>query len=225
VCQDCGQVLDGIYLPTMSTIKETFVSDNELMLDKIRLIAARLFIEQESIIHKIFLLIRKITRQDHAFDENEIIAYALWETLNREKVPQSPKDIAHVCEIKTIKLLEMTKFFYTSTTSCPPESYVSRICELLNVPFKIQKIVTVLLADITYCGIFKPESMVVACLIVLADYLREKNPYFLPHVSEKCIRKTCPSFLSRSCLKYCRRLIGERELQTLTANLCISHTA
>lgn len=70
-----------------------------------------------------------------------ILAFAVWETLNQEKVPHSPNTIAALFDLRPNDIQRAERFVNTSTTYCPPSSYVNRLVADMGFPYQFINLV------------------------------------------------------------------------------------
>jgi hypothetical protein len=118
------------------------------------------------------------------------LAYAIYEALNRQGTPRSPHAIAALCDVPPGKLLRLEKEFNLRPSYCPPSQYVETMCTMLELPFFVSGIATMLckhLQDYFYGA--KNEALVVVCVLAAVERVRELGfekggADFAPHVTQ-----------------------------------------
>lgn len=100
-----------------------------------------------------------------------VIAFAIWEVLNRHQCPHSPAEIAYLCQISPNDLQQAERKLNVAPTFCPPSFYVHRFVGNIGLPKRIA--MTILRAVKTVDNSMKhPESIIGAVLLVMQDQLR-----------------------------------------------------
>jgi hypothetical protein len=116
------------------------------------------------------------------------LAYAICEALNRQGTPRPPQAVAALCDVPPGSLLRLEKEFNLRPTYCQPEQYVDTVCAMLELPYLVSGIASMLckhLQDALYGA--KPESLVIASVLAAVEKVREKGEEggadFAPHVT------------------------------------------
>ena len=98
-------------------------------------------------------------------ESNFLLAFALWEALNRQGTPWSPHAIACMFGIDAQKLLKAEKQFGLGATYCGLLSQVETECNHMLLPYAVTKLVKSVAAKIeTSCYGRKPQQIIAACL-------------------------------------------------------------
>jgi len=211
VCTDCGLVTDQLYTYGPNLRPESEFSDQ--ILARIKTYTARLNIEQESIIQETATLFTQISTTVNNYPIEAVLAFAIWEVLNRNEVPQSPKDVAYACEARPLTVLTISNKLNRETTYCNPVMYVERVGKNLQLSYKFQKCIKRLLHYTSHLGMYKPEHLVCTCALIIAQHIRKKRPSFHPELTECKLQKL--HFLSRTCVNQICQNIDHQLLQTL----------
>lgn len=120
------------------------------------------------------------------------LAFAIWESLNRQNTPRSPRDIANACHVSPSSMLQVEKDFLERSTFCLPHEYVETVCDFLEVPFNITLLVKEFLFIIEdrFYG-RNPETLIAVALITILTKLREDDFYHerIQALTDACIYK------------------------------------
>ena len=114
------------------------------------------------------------------------LAYALYEALNRQGTPRSPRSIAAYCDVSPKSLLHVEKLFSMQTTYCVPSQYIETACTMLQLPYVVSCISVMLcnyVQDRHYGSI--PETLVAASIWATVKRIRilEKDESLFPWVT------------------------------------------
>lgn len=197
--------------------------------ERLKDIAARVFVDSQSIIDdafKLFLSLQEQWRQNEDQKEEEadgkkssnhhklqgigrikrigersILAYSLWETLNRHSCPHPPQEICAAAGIKDTEILRVENAYSLSNTYCSPSCYVSRICGMLYLPyFTVTRHVLNLSKQLYNLGLHKPECVVAACIsLVLDEIKRIRKKDVVPKMSMKFLCEKLNISVSSIC--------------------------
>lgn len=138
--------------------------------------------------YRILLRIEKVLndggKHQNLRPKAEHIATALVEALNQENIPRSPKTVAQCCGILPSKMLNIQKTlmksadfmneFANAFADKSPKLYVETLCDMLYVPFRVTKIIKVLVEQIEDdFQMSHPESLVASSTLLVCKALRQ----------------------------------------------------
>lgn len=94
------------------------------------------------------------------------MAYAIWETLSRQKTPKSPLLICRICDVDPTSLLKLEKTLNLVPSYCAPSLYVEYACDCLEIPYGIAQLAKKLLEHVEneYFG-HMPEALAAASIL------------------------------------------------------------
>jgi len=147
--------------------------------------------------------------------ERAVLAFAIWEAMNRIGAPRPPHDVAFLCGVEPGELLRVERQHPSATsTYCRPSQYVDAICGCLQYPKSIVNAVRTYverIEDEVYGR--RPELIVAACIYTVS-------------VGESGLHAQDASELWYLCdaLNLRERTLWEL-IQTLQARGCLPYTA
>ena len=101
------------------------------------------------------------------------LAYAMFEALNRQGTPRSPQLIATHCDVTPKSLLHLEKQFTMCTTYCVPSQYIETACTMLELPYVVACVATMLCNHIQdkHYGLV-PETLVAGTILAAVKRFR-----------------------------------------------------
>ena len=147
---------------------------------------------------------------------NGVLAFLLWEMMNRYDSPRPPHQIAFVLGTTTQDMQKAEKDLGISPTYCKPSAYVEKICgDLgLNVSYKMVGIIKSVVQCVDHY-MHKPETIIGAVILQIISTLNTLESVERKAPTEKilpwgkrardCSHMTCarklwdPSFVSNMC--------------------------
>ena len=193
VCTSCGVVVtDHISFPTLSASnysmntrndeKRLTYVENIVLREKIMNVCSQLHLDENSIfVDCVVNIYQNIFYKE--FENNEekskkkknlansseqdcLLAFAVWEALNRQGTPWSPHAIAQVFGIDSNQLLKAEKKYNFGSTYCGLVAIIETECQHLLIPFHIVDLIKQLAAEIEpLCYGRKPEIVIVSCIL------------------------------------------------------------
>lgn len=208
ICQSCSLVVgiiipgvahsanDSFYTPppicsqrssSPSPVRESSTRGRELspasLLYKreiVRDMCATLHVDTSSVVDTVLHILDSMGESIHLTKASDRpkLAFAIWETMNRQNTPRSPKDVAIACGVSPSSLLQVEKKFTGRSTFCLPHEYVETLCTFLSIPFHVMLLAKKMLLAVQdeFYG-RKPETLIAASLIAVKEEL-EKIPSY-----------------------------------------------
>ena len=99
----------------------------------------------------------------------ELLAYSIYEALNRLGIPRAPDEIAFFSEVETADLLKIEKKLAGVTTYCEPALFTTRICGEMELPFTMIKTVHRVVRMLAVYSHFRPECLTAAALLLYLE--------------------------------------------------------
>lgn len=113
-----------------------------------------------------------------------IMAYSLYETLARLKIPRTANEIAYFTECTTTSLFKIESRLKLSSTFSDPADFVSRFGSYLNLSYQDIRIIRRMTKNMYWMGDAKPNSIVA---IAIQLYCEKNNIRIsLKEICEKC---------------------------------------
>ena len=192
VCTECGLVLDTIYYAPSyynktscePRLNETLQNARE----KARDICAILLIESEVIIGDAVHLYEELAKKNSIkrIKKRSLLAFCIWEALNRNDSPRSPQDIACAADIPAKDIRDVENTFDVKNTYCSPSSYVNRICACLHLSHNIRVGVSEIVSALYMFGSYRPENVIAACILLFVEEKRKRSQSsFHPEITVK----------------------------------------
>ena len=105
-----------------------------------------------------------------------ILAFSIWEALNRQNISIKPHKIATQCDVLPGSMLKVEKIFNRSSTYCCYTTYVLNTCDRLGLNYKVTKPTTQLMEMLKtqYYGKDR-TALLCACLLRVYDYKKLVN--------------------------------------------------
>jgi len=183
VCIECGLVMEPIYhlpvdpiysQPTDAiTFEVEFPAETILrndLLDVLALIHQDSYFMTERIIS--FLKAHCSSVPKYSTHSGRcIIAFAIWEVLNRHECPHSPTEIAYLCQISSNDLQQAERKLNLAPTFCPPSFYVHRFASYVGLPKRAAMVISQAVKSVDN-HMKHPESLVGAVILATQDQLR-----------------------------------------------------
>lgn len=78
------------------------------------------------------------------------LAFAIWESLNRQGTPKSPHVVSAICRVEPNTILRIEKIFEKGSTYCDLTSFITTECDRIYVPYRKIKLVISLIEHVKY---------------------------------------------------------------------------
>lgn len=197
VCTDCGNVFENIktfeantmtdgsqnyYLDTPATNP---ISTSELVLrQEILDVLVMLHQDRDYLAEQVidFLKLHLSSPPDvTSMFPRGLVAFAIWEILNQNGCPHSPKHIAALCLVDVAVMLRAEKVLQVAPTYCKPSLYATRIVAELSLPRHLGPTLERIVETMDNF-MHMPETIVGGVLLRFQDVLMAKRHCFLPKV-------------------------------------------
>lgn len=196
VCTDCGKVFENIKTYEASTMTDG--AHNYYVDAK----ATNPISSSELVLRQEILDVLVMLHQDHDYIAEQVInflkqhlpsppdvasmfprglvAFAIWEILNQNGCPHSPKHIAALCLVDVAVMLRAEKVLQVAPTYCRPSLYASRIVAELSLPRLLGPTMERIVETVDNF-MHMPETIVGGALIRFQDVLMARRHYILPN--------------------------------------------
>ena len=160
-------------------------SEKRLVVNSLTEASMRLHVHTPELIEEALAVYREIhAGLKHTCAANEVyyvhrhlLAFSLWEALNRKRVPRPPLTLASAFDVRLKGFLKYESHLKGGITYCAPVQYVETIGRMLRLPF------FVILAAKQLCRMYgkklydaRPENVAAASLVAVAARAGEGCP-------------------------------------------------
>lgn len=202
VCTDCGLVMDNQLIGDCgNNIATNYSSDSNdwsvefYLTNEVLEILAVIHQDYSIFAHQVVHYLKKhhwqspLLRNNYA-TQRGLLAFAIWEVLNRNDCPRSPQDIAHLCGVSDSHMQRTERELGVSPTFCRPSLYVDRLCGELHLPRVAWGIVSKAVECVDHF-MHRPESICAGVILEMQYQLRKEWSMCFPDID---IKRVCQTF-------------------------------
>ena len=173
VCCDCGLVIETIYtshLPKWDGQGGQEKWNNQSAKNIASDICANSHIPHNVECYAIWYYENRLLPESigKRFSVNELIGFAIYESLNRFETPRPISEIAYAANVETKRLFKIESRLLLEITPVSPLHYADRFCSLLEIPYIQQKNIEKLIEQ-NIC--FNMRTVEPKCLTAAAIYV------------------------------------------------------
>ena len=174
VCSECNVVLEEnlayehtngprqFFAPSYST--SSFTSNEAVIRNELLDVLAVIHQDSGFIVDLVIADLEKHVKIEDVAMYNQthrgILAFILWDVLNRQQIARSPQDIAYIMDTTSFQMQKAERQLAISPTYSPPSTFVPRICSALNIQyFPTMRMIEEITSTVDYF-MHKPETVV-----------------------------------------------------------------
>jgi transcription initiation factor TFIIIB Brf1 subunit/transcription initiation factor TFIIB len=174
VCTDCGLVLDTLLFPTSTANPRTNEGDENYKIKYfIKDVCANAHIP-ESICNYSYFFYKKIRKDEvlKKIKNNQLAAFAIYNTLHRFEVPRSLEEISHYTGENIKRVLTIEAEATLTENRNDPTHFVDRFCSLLQLEYFDSNIIKSIVGNMYGMGNVKTSCLIATCIHL---FCREKK--------------------------------------------------
>lgn len=219
VCMDCGLVLGQIYLHRgevasrgVSVVNEERSQSNgggdtpitlphpqyESLRNVVASICSRLFLDNDSLATSVVdLLLREVGQGPvdlRLVGRRKLLAFCLWECLNRAGCPRPREDLAAICDLPANSVYSAESLSDIRPTFRPPSDFVEVPCAWLGIPYRTRLLITENVAamewEVEFVGV-DPELLVAGCILLNTEGISMETLCETMALSQSSLSKLC----------------------------------